>query len=311
MTIAAIAAQLLTYFSPEERNVPDSATYPGRNAAVALAMNGALQELYGNASPWVRFDDRGVLINAPTTVTLAVTQGSTAATVTGWADWMAGCSIIISGSAIDNRIRNDSANAVLKYPCDVATGNVSATVYHDCITLDTDLMEVVKPVRLDRMPLSPIVSGDAPVFTSEASEEDYGFHRRTVPTVAPARVVDVLGTPLGYAVETWSKDAASAPRTRLLLKPAPAGQHHLDYKAMLAPPVVITDLAATAFLPVPLQWIQSIFFPMARQRLSGSPFYRPDAAQVEEIARAHGEALRLLDSLNPRKNAGTKLSSRY
>lgn len=311
MTIAALASQLLTYFSPEERSVPDSVTYPGRNAAVAMAMNGALQELFGNASPWVRFDDRGALIENPTPVTLAVTRGSSAATVTGWADWMAGCSIIISGSAIDNRIRNDAANAVLKYPCDVPSGSVSATVYHDCITLPADVMEAVKPVRFNRIPLSPIVSSDAPLFTGEASEEDYGFHRRTTPAVMPARLVDVIGSPLGYAIETWSKDAESSPRTRMFLKPAPATGGHLDYKAMLAPPVVISDLAATTVLPIPLQWVQSLFFPIARQRLSGCPFYRPDAAQAEEIARAYREAITLLESLNPRKTGGTKLRSIY
>ena len=47
MNIAECAANLLRYFSPEERSIPDSVTYPGRNAEVLTAINGAFQELFG------------------------------------------------------------------------------------------------------------------------------------------------------------------------------------------------------------------------------------------------------------------------
>jgi hypothetical protein len=83
MTINQAAVRLFGLFSPEERSIPDSVTYPGRNAAVAGALNGAFQRLFSKEGPWVRKDTRAALIYAPTAVTVAVTNGSTSATVTG------------------------------------------------------------------------------------------------------------------------------------------------------------------------------------------------------------------------------------
>lgn len=106
MTINEAAIRLFAYFSPEERSIPDSVTYPGRNAAVAGALSGALQLLFAKGGPWVRKDERGALLYAPTAITLSATNGSADATVTsGWQDWMEGCSIIIDGHTAENQIR--------------------------------------------------------------------------------------------------------------------------------------------------------------------------------------------------------------
>lgn len=312
MTINDIATQLLLHFSPEERSIPDFSSFLGRNGAVMLAMNGALQELYGKASPWVRHDERGVLLHAPARVSVSVTEGGRGMEIeTGWASWMAGCSVVLDGSAMDNQFRGDSEVNVLKYPHAGATGVTGATVYHDCVTLDADVMEVIGPVRVDRVPLGPLVSGDAPVSASERGDDDYGFHRRSVASPPAARVADLCGRPLGYAVETWATAAMSSPRIRLRLKPAPAAEQHLDYRAMLVPPVVVTNLLSTTEVPVPHGFVESLFFPIARQRLSGSPFFRADAMARQEIARAYQEAISLLESLNPRKDSGAKLSTLY
>lgn len=312
MTINAIANQLLAHFAPEERSLPDTPSYAGRNAAVMLAMNGALQELYGKASPWVRQDERGVLLHAPARVTLYVMAGGRDVEfLAGWANWMGGCTVVIDGSAIDNQFRDDGDVNVLKYPYDGATAAFGATVYHDCVTLDADVMEVIRPVRVDRVPLGPMVSAEAPVFASETGDDDYGFHRRKVSSTPVVRVADLSNRPLGYAVETWSNAGMSAPRIRLRLKPAPAAEHHLDYRAMLVPPLVVTNLASTAELPVPHGFVESLFFPIARQRLSASPFFRADGVALQEIARAYHEALALLESLDPRKESGARLVTAY
>lgn len=121
MTINEAATRLLAYFSPEERSIPDSATYPGRNAAVIGALNGALQHLFAKGGPWLRKDERGALLNAPAEITLSVTHGSASATVSaGWEDWMSGCSIVIDGHTADNQIRSLSNS-----------GRASATINPD------------------------------------------------------------------------------------------------------------------------------------------------------------------------------------
>lgn len=311
MNVAAVATQLLTYFSPEERSVPDSVNYPGRNAAVALAMNGALQELFGEASPWVRYDERGMLLNAPTPVTISVTQGSTDATISaGWQSWMAGCSIVIANSAFDNAIRNDSSSVVLKIPHDGPTGSVSAMVYHDALTLPADVMRVHGPVQAFNRTIGPLVSGEFP-FVGRG-EEDFGFHRRLADPPDPLRVAERAAQPLGYAIETWSKDAVTAPRIRMLLQPSPDRAGMLTYRAMLAPPLVVSDLTSTVAIPVPLGFVQSVFFPVALQRLSASSFFRSDGAGMSaEIERAYQAAMGLLKKTNPRTSAGTSLRAVY
>lgn len=309
MTINAAAVQLLTYLSPEERSIPDSVTYPGRNGAVALAMNLALQEMFGSGSPWVRYDERGALLYAPTAVTISVTNGSTSATISsGWADWMAGCAIVIDGSAFDNAIRNDSSSVVLKTPYDGTTGSKSATVYHTSINPASDVLEVLEPIKANMLPLTALASS-TPVAT-KPSEEDYGFHRRTTIYPPPLRVGERTGQPLGFSVETWSKNATTEPRPRILIQPAPAEAGMLEYRAMLAPPVVVSDLTSTAALPVPFQFVQSVFFPIARFHLSASPFYRAIDGQAV-VNAAYQQAKDLLVSLNPAPRAGTRWTNPY
>ncbi|MEY4952587.1 MAG: hypothetical protein RL299_1011, partial [Pseudomonadota bacterium] len=106
MTIHDLAKKLLTHFSPEERSIPDNPLYPGRNDAVKDAINAALQELFGEAGPWVRKAPQGAYVHGPTSVTIAVTEGSAAGIIPSneWQDWFAGCAIVINGASVDNRI---------------------------------------------------------------------------------------------------------------------------------------------------------------------------------------------------------------
>lgn len=309
MTINDLAKQLLTYFSPEERSIPDNPDYPDRNAAVMLAMNGALQEMFGKASPWVRYDETGQLLRAPTKVTLTVTNGSTSAVITGgWDSWMAGCSIVINGSALDNAIRNDSSNLTLKFPHDGPSGSTTAFVYNDCVTPAIDLMEVCEPVKANGRPLGTLTSGDYPA--PRRGDNDYGFHRHIVELEATPRVGERTGQPLAYAVETWSKDATTGPKARIKIQPAPDAAGFLEFRAMLPPPVVIVSLTATTTLPIPFQFVQSIFLPFAAHRLMGGAFFlhgERDAGIVD----AYRTAQELLASLNPRKKAGTTLQALY
>ncbi|MCW1885506.1 hypothetical protein OKA04_12270 [Luteolibacter flavescens] len=309
MTINAIAAQLLTRFAWEERQIPDHADYPGRNAAVALAMNAALQELFGAGSPWVRYDEKGALLRAPARVTITVTHGSSAATITtGWEAWMAGCAIVIDGSAFDNQIRNDAAAVMLKVPHDGPTGSTLATVFQDCVTLDADVMEVCEPVKANRRELGNLVASEYP--TLPPRDDDFGLHRHHQADPPPPRVAQRIGQPIGYTVDTWMKDATSGPRQRLKIQPAPAVDGVLEYRAMLAPPVVVDSLASNAALPIPLQFVQTLFYPIALKRLSSSAFYLPGNSEVS-VDDDYQSALKLLASLNPRKSAGARFTSTY
>jgi hypothetical protein len=309
MNIAAAAAYLLTHFSPEEREIPENSTYPGRNAAVAKALNGALQHLFGKGGKWVRTDDRGAILNPPITISIAVTNGSKSATIANdvWQSWFAGCSIIIDGAAVDNQIRNNAADVVLKFPYSGTTGTKTATIYHDSIDLDTDVLEVADEVKIDRVPLSKI---NTPSRNSIAPQniEDFGFHRngftRQIDSVAAG-----TGNTTGFIVETWSPDATTEPRTRIRFSPAPSKACFVDYSVMLCPPRV-TDIASTNALPIPFDFMESIFLPLALKQLRGCPFWRGMVAD-DEVESGYQNALALLGDADPDKTDGFSFTTQF
>lgn len=307
MTITQASANLLAHFSPEERDVPDHADYPGRNAIVLEAMNGALQECYAMGSPWTRWDARGAILKTATTVSIAVTNGSTAGTITGWADWMAGCTIVIGGHDCDNQIRNASSPVVLKYPYDGTTGTVSAVVYQDCVSAASDVLAVYGPVRVGGREILPRPN----TGLSSIQTEDYGGHIDfgIIRNTYNPRVAAAAGHPLAYVVETWSSGQYAAPAVRVRLVPANNLAGVMDYNVTLKPPA-ITNIAATDLIPVPFGFAETIFMPVARQKLTSSPFFL-DQSGGEEIRRAYETAITLLSSLNPSKDTGISLIPRF
>lgn len=301
MNVRAIASQLLTLFSPEERSVPDSVDYPGRNGAVLLAMNGALQVVFGRNSPWAAEDERGVVLRAPVTdVAIAVTNGSTAATITAetWQDWFAGCQIQIAGATVENRIKNAVRQVALTFPHDGPTGTTTATVWHTSLDLGADVMEVTGKVTINGAEIFPIVALPAPTLR----QDDYGFAPNSYPYYQPTSGVR-------YLLETWTAGPTAAPSLRMRLSAAAASQAFLQYSARVVP-MIVHDLASIDTLPIPLQFVQSIYYPIARQLLTGCEFYR-GGGSAEEIGRAYSQALKDLDALNPAKNSGIRMTTRY
>lgn len=239
MNITAVATDLLSYFSPEERSIPDSATYPGRNAAVVAAINAAVQELFARGGGWVREDDRGFLLRAPVTIPITATNGlSTAIIGAGdWQDWMAGCTLAIAGASVDNQIRNASRYVVLKYPHDGTSGATTATVWCDCLSMASDVLEVAEPVKMDGLPMVPlskVAAVHARDLAAVGFSYDYGANSQS--RYANLRVGDTQGTPTNYMVETWSPGATIAPVKRLRLTPAPAAAGFVDCVVKLNPP---------------------------------------------------------------------------
>jgi hypothetical protein len=309
MTINAIATRLLTHFSFEERAIPDSATYPGRNAAVLGAMNGAMQEMFDSSSLWLRQTKRGAILKAPATVNIALTNGSTAGVIDAgvWQDWFAGCTLIVSGSEYDNRITNAERNVVLMLPHEGASGTFPCTIYQDSVALATDVLGVFSPVRIDRRDIFPSETLDA--FTSRSSEKDFGFSRQYSGNRIAPQAASTAGRPLTYDVVSWSPSSTTAPASRIRLYPAPDKAYSLDYEAKLLPPA-ITSLASTDTLPVPHQWIDSIFLPIAEKRLSASPFWQGIIGR-DMLAANYTQALELLRSASPRKQRGMTLRPPY
>lgn len=308
MTIADIAALLLNHFAPEERSIPDSVTYPGRNAEILRTINGALEEMYGLSSPWVAKEELGVILNPPTNVTLTVTENSVDAEISAleWKDWMAGCTIVLEGQEVDNQIKNNARQVVLKYPYDGASGTVTAKIYHDSIEIPTRALGIYEPVMIDGIQIPAVSHPSALVQTS--SDRDFGFHRRSSSALI-RRVASSASNPRTYSIDAWHPNNQTASVARMRLAPAPTEKAFLSYAIKLNPPV-ITNIASTNTLPVPHQYISSIFLPIAEKRLSASPFYR-GVLSAESIAENYRMAIKQLEASNPRKNQGIRLFTRF
>ena len=299
MTVNAAALRLLAYFSPEERSIPDSASYPGCNAAVAGAINGAFQRLFAGSGPWVRKDSRAALIYAPTAVTVAVTNGSTSATVTGWASWMAGCLIVIDGDETENRIKNDSASAVLKIPFGGTTGTKTATVYCDTVTVGEDVLEVHEPITFKGDRLTPLPSTGTP--GSLVTVNDFGTPAFVNFAASNNGLVASAGTPRFFSVDTWTKDSVTPSGQRISLSPVPDAAGVIEYETTLQAPCV-SDLSRSTDLPIPLNLADSVFLPIATMMLFDSPFFR-GVAVPQAITSKYQEALATIAKLNPVKQS--------
>ncbi len=300
MTVFALASQLLTLFSPEERTIPDDPQYPGRNGAVLLAMNGAMQVIHGKESPWVRNDDRGAILHAPAaSVPIIVTNDSRVASMAAgdWKTWFSGCPIQIAGATVENQIRNNSRDILLKFPHDGPTGTTTATVRQVSIDLDADVIAPTGRVLLNKVQVFPWATPRDQV----ARSDDYGFANSS-------RYLAGSGPPVnpsvGYRVETWCPSPTAAPAYRMIFEGQPA-PGFVEYSAMTVP-MVITDLASLETLPIPLQYVQSIFYPIARQLLTGCEFYR-GGGSAEEIGRSYQAALKSLADLTPETQTGTRI----
>jgi hypothetical protein len=202
------------------------------------------------------------------------------------------------GSATGTPVIAASRSVTLTLPHPGTTGFATSTIYHDSVTIGDDVLEVLEPVRLDRRPLSPTVSPHhQSVLTSY---DDYGAYPGSqTPLIAVDRVADTAGVPVSFYVHTWIPDANTPSRTRMRLTPAPSSAGMLDYQAMIAPPVV-TSLAATNTLPIPLGMDESVFMPVATMHLMATSFFRSLGVPAA-VQKSYDTAMELLAGSNPGK----------
>jgi len=113
---------------------------------------------------------------------------------------------------------------------------------------------------------------------------------------------------MSYSVETATTGTTSAPRAVMRFYPAPAQLCRVEYQAMLRPPA-ITSISSTDILPIPFEFVQSVFLPIARYHLMTSPFFR-DAGVSGAIVQGYQNARTILAGLNPNKESGIRFRTR-
>jgi hypothetical protein len=284
MTVNQIAINLLSYFSPEERTIPDASAYPGRNAAVLVAINGALQELCVDGMPWVSRQNLGAVLQPPTTTTVDVVAGSTAIDIADYAAWMDGCAIAIEGETVDNRITNAGNPNFLQIPSQV-TGTLNATVYHTSFELPGVCMSLISPVLVGGVEIDDF-----------QKIKDFSINERCR---------SVVGKVKYYRVSSARVLPTQAPVIRLEIWPPPAVATPLQYTATLAH-AVITNLASTNNLAIPFNFIQSVFLPIAARNLMDSSFFRGNAIP-DTVLASEKKARMMLAKLVPNKTNSPRL----
>lgn len=295
MNIRQCAQSLLSHFAPEERAIPDAEAYPGRNSAVQEAMNAALQEMYALGGPWTRWEQRGGRLPAPRVVTLDGTPDSLVVRVTQdpGAALTPRSTIVFANSPADEEnaqatrpsmVNGEQAIGLLFPP--PAAGPLTATIYGDALEAGDDVMSIHDPVMVGGI----TVSARADLRDAQwISANDYGAHReRTLLTSARATIANTASRPVAYDVESLADDMSDSTSVIMRFFPAPARSMAVTYWAKLRPRA-ITTLTTTDPLPVPQEFVQTLFLPIARMKLVGSAFFR-DAGRVDEIQRSYRDA---------------------
>jgi hypothetical protein len=307
MTITQAVTRLLRFFSPEERSIPSSVTYPGRCEDCLDALNDAFTEMVELSDEFLRRSNRGKLLNDPAAVSLTLTRGSTTASVVAasYATWFPGCSVVIEGTEIDNEILEASVNGgnydlTLRYPYDGTTGAHNATVYHDAITLAGGEVELIEPVEIFGLRELVQVS-DASQLSVARSDEDYGLRtRRHVAT--SIRRSDYTDAPAVFWMEDHVPSSTSSEMVRRLrIFPFVRETCTLSYGARIAQPYY--SAVDTTVIPLSDRHASSILLPIAAKRLMASEFFQHGQknAQVESGYQA---ALAIIPRTNPRPKTG-------
>ncbi len=321
LTVRSVANALLRFFAKEQRVIPVvAAGIDDPLPDVIDVMNGALQEMVALGPTFVYRARRAVKIYAPTVVSLpAVTAGALSFTLTtsqGWQDWMLGCSMRV-GTERWNEIVSRSGDTVKVLQPMEASGAATMMVYHDAVVLPDNVLRVMAPVAwADAHLLSPVDSlGDLHSRSYQGfGEEDYGtgtssnaFGSRNVTAAAPT---------VYFVDSVFEPNDVTPCEGRIRLAPMPRETGVLQYRARLTPaPLTRDDIyAATGSpnddpgteIPVPADYVESVFLPICKQRLTASPYFR-NAEVKPEIERQFLAAREILKRLSKQSKRGMRM----
>lgn len=262
-------------------------------------INGALQEMFEGGPPHLSRRPFAVDVQAPAVVAIDVTEGSTAVTITGYLDWMAGCLVRITGATYDNELVIDiNGEPALLQPFRGTDGQeLPATVYCDAIALDSTLIEVLGDPEIPNVRKLCMAAGRESFLRADIDYwRDYGRADTTVQRVARS-----IGQPHTAWIESvlLEDEMAEMNAKRLRLCPLPDTTYTVRGDALYAPPAfTLSDLNNSLIIQLPNGWHESILLPMALQRFTASPWWK-NADVKTEIARQYTAALKILQGTRP------------
>lgn len=282
LTVRNVVEQFYRYLRREQRGIPfDGAAEPDLDDPLPealLAINGALQEMAVLCPVFAARGVRSAFFHAP--VEVAVTGltngGKTMDAPAAWADWMAGCAVQLPGDEHGNRMLGcDGTQVALQFPHLSSHASGSAKVTADAAALDADVIRVLPVVRSrDGVPLHAANGRFDLRRDARLERSDFGRWRRGG---GPG------GEGMSYYVESLAGPGGAGRRLCLMVNPAPEADLVLEFEARTAlgwftaaDVYAVGEDAAQpeSLIPVPGQFVESIFLPMALWRFLSSSVMR-------------------------------------
>ncbi len=278
--------------------------------AAASTINAAFQEIFSEGPSSLSEVRDGALLNAPTTITLSVTNNSKVVSITlGSASWMAGCTVRISGDQWDNQFSKDLTS--LNRPYAGSTGSVSATVYADAVLMDSTVKAVLEPFRVpNRLPLH--MCGSLEEFESFPFGLGLGWNNsRTI--FSDSRMLlggwggfgqpKQIDVPKAVYVDTQYVPSATYTPTFLRLTPMPPNLMPLEFRKKLHAPIyTATDIGTGSTDPgttIPMLVHESILLAIAEFRWMKQPSVVLSDKQAAAITAGYKTALQELRGMRP------------
>ena len=313
MNAAELARRLLIYTDNRTLSEANSAGTEYLIGAVD-AINAGAQELYSLAPDFLSVRPYGLAVTAPASITIDALSAGSAATgsITGFANWMLGCTVRIGGEP-ENRLLSYSGGAgVLANQITTSTGTQSATVFCDCLTLPTEIYTVLPVVTLsDSRVLTPARGVHGLEWTVDRWE-DFGLSNVSLSrrNAGPPRTYFITANSLSVS--------GTAPALQMLLSPMPDATDLVTFRARVKPvSISVSDLdaanngaSATKEIPLPAGWDEMFLLPFALQRFTASPFFNNNGIK-EELARQFTTARESLWKMHPQRGRTVRFTPSY
>lgn len=239
-TCQKLALRLLPYIgitslSPQPIGSELESVLPSDLEDVAWSLSAAMQEIFDTAPTEDSEVPQAYLLRGPTNVTVTATEGSQTVVIAGYAAWMLGCTIRITGDTQDNEILSSTT---LAQPFLGTTGaGIPTTVYNDAIVIDDTVKNVIAPYELPNQ---------WPIYAATSFMDWLRF--ATSPLVT-----DTLGNAVGFPFPYYYQKTVSRPRAayvqgfynapgvgyvprRIRIGPMPDTEYTFKFKASLNPP---------------------------------------------------------------------------
>ena len=318
MTVQELALRLLKYIGVTSLD-PDAAGN-GRNTPgladgdlddVAAAINGALQEIFGQGPIFGNEDRYADILRAPQAVTVTISnQYDKVCVINGYQDWMLGCTIAINGDPQQNEIRG--ATQLLR-PHAGTGGTTAATVWADALTIPSYAVSVVEPVE---MPLLPFLQPVSDRFAFRSYNQPFmptrGRHSMGGNYTRYITANKQVGIPVVYLMERLYNRDNGVQQVFLRVNPMPQTTYPITMGIVQTPPpITAQDIDFNSGGSDPLTLIpgiyhESIVLPIAVKRFSGHPAFK-GGSSPEEMQRQLATAFKQLRSLRPGVNHETAI----